>query len=1183
LKIYIRFLLSALIIIGLILPLLLVQAEYTPPVVWSNKREYDPSETAYLFGYGFKPFTQVNLTIVRPDSVVDTLQTSTDEFGYFTCQYRLDGVHGNFNVTATDGVNVATTTFENCLYLKAWWDSHDSIYLYAKAGGLNKNKYYYIKYFDPAGVEKRQSPTYTGVRSFKDNLTILPTFPNIFGWWTVNLYENDALKRTKTVYIDRIVWTTDSTYTNLKTSFAQGETVYFKTKGLKTDKYYRFKLELPNGTWIYVGDWTTGVTEMVGSYLLPLNAPLGTWKLHVREASDSYGTCEHHYVDCRFEVTTPPPPEQYYLTVRTDPAGIGTIPGEGWYNACTLVNLTAPEYFPGPADNVRYRFSYWDVDGTPQAPGVSEISIHMDANHTATAHYVIQYYLSLTTDPPGVTTPAGVGWYDAGTNASIFAPEFISIVPGASRYRFNGWTTGDMSEIADPSSTSTTVFMDKAKTVTAHYVKQYKVNFDHTGLDDTALNTVLTVNGSPKTYSDLPYGFWVDEGSVITYSYEALISSTVSGKRFALINVSGPASPITVTSNITVVGNYKVQYQITVTANPNQALGGTFKVTYTQCGTTYSNVERVTPWTEWVDADTTLTVNSPQDVIDVSLGTRYKFDHYDPSASVIMNGAKTITLVYKLQYYLNLQTNPPGVTTPSGTGWYDAGTYAAISTPEYVPGGSRYRFVSWTTANMAEITDPYSPSTTVLVDEPKTVVANYVRQYQVTFTQSGLNSDATGTVVTVNGTPLTYSNLPYTIWVDENSIILYSYEGTVTSTITGKRFILLSVTGPSSPITVTNDLTITGNYKTQYYLEVSSAYGSPSPTSGWYDAGSSITASVNSPISGPTGTRYVCTGWTGTGSVPASGTGTSAAFTLNAPSSITWNWKTQYLLTVVTIPAGLSPQPTRNPSGEAGPANGWWYDASTSVTLTAQSVTGYNFDYWDVDGASQGTGVATITVVMNAPHTATAHYTQVVTYKLKIETTTGGTTNPAPGTYTYAAGTQVQVTANPSSGYVFDHWELNGTNVGTTTTYTVTMNANYVLKAFFKTAPTPPTVSISPMTASILLGQQVTFTSTVTGGTPPYKYQWYLNNQPVSGATSWTWTFTPTATGTYFVFLEVTDNFGNIARSDPARVTVSSVPVGGYSISLTKQTFIPTLQTAVYTALIILFGVVISLAKRKRK
>jgi len=1086
-KIYIRALLLAFIIIGLPLPLLLVisQAEYVPPVVWSNKREYDPSETAYLFGYGFKPFTQVNLTIVRPDSVVDVVQTFTDEFGYFTCQYPLDGIHGDYTVTATDGVNIATTTFKNGLNLVATWDSHDSIYIYAKASGLNRNNYYYIKYFDPAGVEKRRSPTCTGVSSFEDSLTILPTFSNIFGYWTVKLYENDVLKRTKTVYIDRIVWTTDSTYTNLKTSFAQGETVYFKTMGLKTYNYYRFKLELPNGTWIYVGSWTTGVTEMIGSYPLPLNAPLGTWKLHVREASDSAGTCEHHYVDCRFEVTTPPPPKQYYLTVRTDPAGIGTIPGEGWYNAYTLVNLTAPEYFPGPADNIRYRFSYWDVDGIPQASGVNEISIYMDANHTATAHYVIQYYLSLTTDPPGVTTPAGVGWYDAGTHASIFAPEFIGIVPEASRYRFNGWTTEDMSEIADPSSTSTTVFMDKAKTVTAHYVTQYKVNFDHTGLDDTALNTVLTINGSPKTYSDLPSSFWVDEGSVITYSYEETVSSTVSGKRFVLINVSGPASPITVTTSITVVGNYKVQYQITVTASPSEALGGTFKVTYTRCGTTYPNVEKVTPWTEWVDADTTVAVSTPQDVIDVSLGTRYKFDHYDPSASVIMDGAKTIALVYKLQYYLAVFSS---YGTVGGQGWYDSGStaYATLNTGVVDHGnGTRRVFTSWGGDASG---NNYAQSNPITMNSPKTAVANWKTQYAVTFTQTG--SEVAPTVTYMADTDPT-ETVPFTVWVLAGSQITYTYQGIVPDAAPGVRYILVGV-NPSSPQTVNAPLTISASYKTQYYL------------------------------------------------------------------------------TVRTDPPGITTIPGED-----------WYDSSQSVQLTAPTVSGYTFQYWDIDGISQGTGVAIITVVMNAPHTATAHYTQVVTYRLKVEATTGGTTNPAPGTYTYVAGTQVQVTANPGSGYIFDHWELNGTNVGTTTAYTVTMNANYVLKAFFKQAP-PLGVSISPMTATVPLGQQVTFTSTVSGGTPPYTYRWYLNNQLVGTGTT-TWTFKPTAAGTYYISLEVTDAAGNTAQSDPAMVMVPSVPVGGYSISLTKQNPAQTPQTAAYTALLILFGAVITVIKRKKK
>jgi streptogramin lyase len=126
----------------------------------------------------------------------------------------------------------------------------------------------------------------------------------------------------------------------------------------------------------------------------------------------------------------------------------------------------------------------------------------------------------------------------------------------------------------------------------------------------------------------------------------------------------------------------------------------------------------------------------------------------------------------------------------------------------------------------------------------------------------------------------------------------------------------------------------------------------------------------------------------------------------------------------------------------------------------------------------------------------------------------------------------------------------------------------------------PLTVSISPTSASVLVGQSVTFTSTVSGGYPPYSYQWYLNDAPVSGATSSSWTLTPTTSGIYYVYLKATDANNNIAQSETARITVAVVPVGGYSISLAKQT--PAHITA-YTTLIALFAIAMSLTKRKRK
>jgi len=99
-------------------------------------------------------------------------------------------------------------------------------------------------------------------------------------------------------------------------------------------------------------------------------------------------------------------------------------------------------------------------------------------------------------------------------------------------------------------------------------------------------------------------------------------------------------------------------------------------------------------------------------------------------------------------------------------------------------------------------------------------------------------------------------------------------------------------------------------------------------------------------------------------------------------------------------------------------------------------------------------------------------------------------------------------------------------------------NANYLFIG--PSGPPPLLVSISPSSASVPVNQTLLFASTVTGGTSPYNYQWFLNGTAVLGATSSTWSFnqTSTANDTYNVYLNVTDSLGVTMNSNIASVTV---------------------------------------------
>ena len=202
-------------------------------------------------------------------------------------------------------------------------------------------------------------------------------------------------------------------------------------------------------------------------------------------------------------------------------------------------------------------------------------------------------------------------------------------------------------------------------------------------------------------------------------------------------------------------------------------------------------------------------------------------------------------------------------------------------------------------------------------------------------------------------------------------------------------------------------------------------------------------------------------------------------------------------------------------------------------------------------------------------------------YTLTITATSGGITNPSVGTRTYESGSTVQVTAIPNLGFQLDHWELDGSSVGLNNPYSVLMNQNHSLRAYFEPVTSEMSVSINPVSGTLNIGESLIFNSIVSGGVSPYSYQWCLDGTPVTGATSNSWTYTPQHASIHYVCLKVTDSNGTTKQSNVAAITVSTIPIGGYSVSTAKPNAIFIAIT--YIAIITLSSAILSSKKRKRK
>jgi len=712
-------------------------------------------------------------------------------------------------------------------------------------------------------------------------------------------------------------------------------------------------------------------------------------------------------------VATSDPGKQYALTGVTGPtspiAGTGTVTGnyKTQYSVTFAANpvgggsttpsgtqwLDAGSNPISASANAGYQFSKWTATG-PISFGnqyLASTSASVGGSGAITANFNVS--ITIASSPAGsgfvevddtpITTPTTFYW-EAGSVHKLEALSPVSLGP-SKQYLFTGWSDAG-------AQTHDYTVPSAPETVTATYKIQVKITFDHTGLDGTASGTVVTVEGSPKTLADLAFTTdWLDSGGSISFTYAGVAASTDANKQFVLTSTSH-ASPLTIPNDpVTVYGHYKTQFYVTFDQSGIGGDSGTNTVV--TIGGSPKKASDL-PVSGWFDSGTTYSYAAVVATSDP--GKQYVLEGVTGPTSPI-NAGGAVTGNYKTQYKVSFAQSgsavPPTVTYTADTDpttavpfdvWVKSGTEITYAYQGIVDGapGVRYVLIS---------VSPPSPQT---VSGPMTITGTYKTQYQVTFYQSGVGSDFTGTVAVVDASNYVRGDFPVSFWWDSGSTHNFAFQSPLVVTPDAKRYVWTSTSGLSSlqagSILVSAAGGVTGNYKTQYYLTMSTNYGTVTPASGWYDAGTKVSISATAPavIAGeryvwlgwtgtgtisytgllnpainqvtmngpvtevaawrreflltvfsdydspvpsvgehwypigtvvnafvlspwlaPDETRYICSGWIGTGSVPASGTETSLIFSLMAPSNLTWVWTRQFYLTVTSM-FSLASKPT---------------------------------------------------------------------------------------------------------------------------------------------------------------------------------------------------------------------------------------------------------------------------------
>jgi uncharacterized repeat protein (TIGR02543 family) len=506
----------------------------------------------------------------------------------------------------------------------------------------------------------------------------------------------------------------------------------------------------------------------------------------------------------------------------------------------TIVNYGGSQSFT-ITPNTGYHIVDVLVDSISKGPVASWDFTDVKEDHTITATFAQNEY-SLTI----IVAPSSAA---GSVSASIPGPyhlnDVVTLTPTANPgYTFSGWSGG---LVGNPVSVTITGDL----VVTATFTQdQYTLAISTVGSGS------VTKNPDQLTYT---------YGTVVTLAATANTGWTFTGW-------SGDASGI--------------DPSVTVIMNGNRAVTATFTQNSYAVVFTETGLPAETQWSATLGGNTlssttaTITFNVLSGTYSwsvtnpISGGSRTRYFTATSSGTIGVTQQTSISITYVTQYQVSFARAPSrgGTTSPSGTNvWTTAGSIQISATAN-----SGYVFNQWSTSTSSITIDNVKSATaTATINGPGTITANFVAAtYTVTFQESNLPS-GTSWSATLNG--VTHTSTTNTITF---TIAAGTYSWSVSNQISGGTGTRYVTSTPSGRITVTGTTTIQIQYRTQYYLTMQvtpAGAGTTSPSSGWHDAGTTVT------ISATARTGHAFISWTGTGSGSYTGTSRTSSVIMNSP------------------------------------------------------------------------------------------------------------------------------------------------------------------------------------------------------------------------------------------------------------------------------------------------------------